>query len=191
MNRLMKLTVSGAMVFLAATAISQLPRAGVATEGPDPQVVKRGNYLVSIMGCADCHTPLKMGAAGPEPDLSMMLAGHPQGFQVSTPPALAEPWMGAMTATMTAWAGPWGISYSSNLTPDKETGMGAWTEDEFIATVRSGRHRGRGRPLLPPMPVQVMQHMSDEDLHAMFTYLQSIPAVANKVPAPMTVQESH
>ena len=58
--------------------------------------------------------------------------------------------MGA--ATNTAFAGPWGVSFTANLTPDKETGLGKWTEEMFIATMRTGRHQGKGRPMLPPMP---------------------------------------
>ena len=57
-----------------------------------------------------------------------------------------------MSATNTAWAGPWGVSFTANLTPDKETGLGDWTEEQFIATMRTGKHQGKGRPVLPPMP---------------------------------------
>ena len=55
-----------------------------------------------------------------------------------------------------AWVGPWGISYSSNLTPDNETGIGGLSEEMFIKTLREGKFMGVGRPLLPPMPWQVM-----------------------------------
>jgi mono/diheme cytochrome c family protein len=185
MTRSLTLTASASLVLFGALALSQIPRAGGANEAGDLKVVERGRYLVSIMGCADCHTPMKMGAAGPEPDMTMMLAGHPQGFKVSTPPTLTEPWIAALTGSMTAWAGPWGISYSMNLTPDMETGLGQWTESEFIAMARSGRHRGRGRPVLPPMPVISLQNLTDEDLHALFVYLRSIPAISNKVPEPV------
>jgi hypothetical protein len=86
---------------------------------------------------------------------------------------------------MTAWAGPWGTSFTANLTPDEETGIGRWTERNFVDTVRNARHLGQGRPLLPPMPVWVLQTLSDEDLGAMFAYLRSIPAIRNRVPAPL------
>jgi hypothetical protein len=163
---------------------SQANQANQETKETLIQRVERGGYLVDIMGCADCHTPQKMGPNGPERDLSMRLAGHPARMDASTPPQLEAPWMAATTSTMTAWAGPWGISYSSNLTPDPETGLGKWTEKEFVAAVRTGRHRGKGRPILPPMPMEVLQHLTDEDLSAVFAYLQSIPAVNNPVPAP-------
>ena len=57
---------------------------------------------------------------------------------------------------VTAWAGPWGVSYAANLTPDKRTGIGAWTADQFIKTMRTGKHLGVGRPVLPPMPVEAV-----------------------------------
>jgi hypothetical protein len=85
---------------------------------------------------------------------------------------------------MTAWSGPWGTSFTANLTPDVETGLGAWKEEDFVATVRSGRHQGRGRQILPPMPYWAVGSLSDEDLSAVFSYLRSIPAIKNRVPQP-------
>src|SRR5262249_31033491 len=86
--------------------------------------------------------------------------------------------------TMTAWSGPWGISYTANLTPDRETGLGAWTEQNFIDTMRTGRHMGRGRPILPPMPWEGVAKLTDQDLKAVFAYLRAIPAVKNRGPRP-------
>jgi hypothetical protein len=101
------------------------------------------------------------------------------------PPTLpAGPWIGVMSATNTAWAGPWGVSYTANLTPDKETGLGDWTEEQFIATMRTGRHQGKGRPILPPMPFWMVGALGDEDIKSVFAYLQSLPPVKNRVPAP-------
>lgn len=149
----------------------------------DPSAVERGRYLVTIMGCNDCHTPWRMGENGPEPDMSRMLSGHPQQLVLPPPPALTPgAWESASWSTITAWAGPWGISYTRNLTPDKETGLGSWSEKEFIATLRNGRERGIGRELLPPMPWPAYGQATDEDLAAMFAYLRSIPAIANRVP---------
>jgi hypothetical protein len=85
-------------------------------------------------------------------------------------------------STNTAFAGPWGISYASNLTPDPNTGIGIWTEEIFVKTMRTGRHMGTSRPLQPPMPWPSYSHMTDEDLKAVFAYLRSIPAIANRVP---------
>src|SRR5690606_28374989 len=101
------------------------------------------------------------------------------------PPALPEgPWIGVIGASSTAWAGPWGISYTANLTPDEETGLGLWSFENFRDTIRNGRHMGRGRELLPPMPWPAYRNMTDADLEAIYLYRQSVPAVRNKVPEP-------
>jgi mono/diheme cytochrome c family protein len=151
-----------------------------------PDKVARGKYLVTIAGCNDCHTPLKMGANGPEPDMTRMLSGHPESLKMPPAPKLpAGPWLMVAAATNTAWAGPWGVSFTANLTPDKETGLGSWTLRNFKDTIRSGRHQGRGRLILPPMPIPMYKHMTDEDLEAVFGYLQSIPAISNRVPEPL------
>lgn len=146
----------------------------------------RGKYLVTIAGCNDCHTPFAMGPNGPEPDMTRMLSGHPQSMDLPPTPVLPDgPWNVLVNDSNTAWSGPWGISYTANLTPDKDTGLGKWTLREFIATIRTGRHLGRGRPILPPMPYPMYKHFTDEDMAAIFTYLQSVPAINNKVPEPV------
>ena len=128
---------------------------GAAAPAPaaaSPDLVAGGRYLVTIMGCNDCHTPYKMGKTGPEPDMTRMLSGHPEGMKLPPPPKLEGPWGMAATHTNTAWAGPWGISYTMNLTPDENTGIGIWTEDMFIRAMRTGKHMGTSRTILPPMP---------------------------------------
>ena len=161
------------------------PAAHATDTVPGPPQIERGRYLVNTTGCMDCHTPLKMGAHGPEPDLSRLLSGHPEPLKMPPAPALPEgPWLVTVSATNTAWSGPWGVSYTANLTPDVETGLGAWTVRDFKQTIRTGRHLGRGRPVLPPMPIPVYSNMSDEDLEAVFAYLRTIPAVKNRVPEP-------
>ena len=147
--------------------------------------VERGKYIVTTSGCNDCHTPWKMTEKGPEPDYSRMLSGHPQDMQVPPAPKLEGPWNMTAAATNTAWAGPWGVSFTANLTPDPETGLGKWTLRNFKETIRTGRHMGRGRPILPPMPIPMYKHFTDPDLEAIYAYLQSIPAVKNKVPEPI------
>ncbi len=152
------------------------------------QMVKRGEYLVSFGGCNDCHSPKKFGEKGPEPDPSILLSGHPANLPVPEIPAgLPNPmgWMAMCNAHMTAWAGPWGISFAANLTPDKQTGIGDWDEEDFIKTLRSGQHLGMGREILPPMPWQMTAKLTDEDLKAVFAYLMSLPAVPNLVPGPI------
>jgi mono/diheme cytochrome c family protein len=169
-----------------ACAITAVPAfAAESGSAPNPDKIARGKYLVTIAGCNDCHTPWKMGPNGPAPDVSRMLSGHPESFQVPPPPAPQGPWMVSAVATNTAWAGPWGVSFTANITPDPETGLGKWTLRNFIDTMRTGRHMGRGRQILPPMPIPMYKHMTDEDLEAVFVYLKSIPAVSNRVPEPM------
>ncbi len=150
--------------------------------------VERGAYLVTIGGCNDCHTPWKMGNNGPEPDTSRMLSGHPETYRITRPAAAPNgEWQDAavMGATNTAFSGPWGVSFTANLTPDRNTGIGIWTEDMFIKTIRTGRHWGVSRPILPPMPWFNYRQMTDADLKAVFAYLRSIPPVVNHVPDPM------
>jgi hypothetical protein len=147
--------------------------------------VARGKHLVATSGCHDCHTPFKLGSNGPEPDMSRALSGHPAEMQLPPPPAPSGPWLVSVAATNTAWAGPWGVSFTANLTPDAETGLGDWTAQSFIQTIRTGRHLGRGRPVLPPMPIGVYQNFSDEDLGAIFAYLKSLPPMKNRVPDPL------
>lgn len=170
---------SGAM--LRAVTREQQP----AAASSNPGRVERGAKLVSTMGCNDCHTPWKMGPRGPEMDMSRALTGHPAEMQMPPAPPASGPWIAHVSATNTAWAGPWGVSFTANLTPDKETGLGAWTEDMFIATMRTGRHQGKGRQILPPMPYWMLGNLEDEDLKSIFAYLQSLPPVKNRVPAPI------
>ena len=151
--------------------------------------VARGKYLVQFGSCNDCHTPFKMGPNGPEPDMTRALSGHPSDVAVEPAPVLKEPWTWAGTATNTAFAGPWGVSFTANLTPDKDTGLGSWTEEMFLMALRSGRHEGKGRPILPPMPWRFVGSLSDEDLKAVFAYLQSLPPIRNRVPAPIDPPE--
>lgn len=147
------------------------------------KAVARGRYLVAIMGCNDCHTPLKMGPNGPEPDMTRMLSGHPQGSTLAAPANLGAGWMFQGALSMTAFAGPWGISYAPNLTPDEATGILApFTEELFIKTMRTGKHMGTSRPIMPPMPWQGIACATDWDLAAVFAYLRSIPPVKNLVP---------
>ena len=126
-----------------------------------------------------------MGANGPEPDLTKWLSGHPAEMKLPPAPPPSGPWIASVAATMTAWSGPWGTSYTANLTPDPETGTGQWTEQQFVDTIRSGRHLGRGREILPPMPWPAIRNMTDADLKSIYAYLRTIPAIKNRVPDPL------
>lgn len=184
-NRSSVVLVLGLGAALMASVAATIGCSGQpASAGPvATSPVERGAYLVSIAGCNDCHTPMKMGAKGPEPDMSRMLSGHPDAMPALTSPPLAEGWLWAGDATNTAFTGPWGISYATNLTPDVETGFGVYTEEAFIKAIRSGRHMGAGRPIMPPMPWPAYRTMTDDDLKAIYAYLQTVPPVHNQVPA--------
>jgi mono/diheme cytochrome c family protein len=148
--------------------------------------VERGRYLVASVGCADCHAPKVMGSEGPEPDMTRFLSGHPENAALPAPPQLpAGPWIAVASADLTAWSGPWGISYAFNLTPDENTGIGSWSEDTFVKAIKTGRHMGVSRPILPPMPWTAFRNFTDEDLRSIFAYLRTIPPVHNRVPEPV------
>jgi mono/diheme cytochrome c family protein len=179
--------ISGGLALRASMAT---PAAASAGDRPNAEQLRRarvtrGEYIVNTAACHDCHTPWQLGPNGPEPDMTRMLSGHPAGMQLPPAPPAVGPWITSAAASMTAWSGPWGTSFTANLTPDRETGLGSWTEDHFVQTIRTGRHMGSGRPLLPPMPVPVYRNFTDEDLKAIYWYLQSIPAIKNRVPQPL------
>jgi hypothetical protein len=152
-------------------------------------MIERGRMLVIGGACHDCHTPKKFGPKGPEPDMDRMLSGHPENDKVTTPfkPAPGSPWVVATTADLTSWSGPWGISFPANLTPDPNTGLrsGVWTEELFIKALRTGKHMGTARDILPPMPWNFYGQLSDDDLKAIWAYLGTIPPIKNHVPDPI------
>ncbi len=180
------------LLFAHAAEAADLPAtAGPAAAKPPAKPVSqsgqvaRGKYLVSTAGCHDCHTPWHIGPKGPEPDMSRALSGHPEQLQMPPAPALPEgPWLSVTGATNTAFAGPWGVSFTANLTPDADTGLGAWTLRDFTQTIRTGKHMGRGREVLPPMPIPVYNNFTDADLASIYAYLRTVPAVRNRVPEP-------
>lgn len=149
--------------------------------------VDRGRYLVTVGGCDDCHSPKVFTAQGPVPDTTRLLSGHPADEMIAAvPPDLLGPdkWGAITNNGLTAWVGPWGVSFAANLTPD-QTGLQAWTKDMFIQAMRTGKHMGQGRPILPPMPWPGFAQMTDADLGAVFDYLRSIKPVRNSVPQPI------
>lgn len=163
---------------------AEAPEAEMTAAAPS---VTRGDYLVRIADCDACHTPKMMTENGPVLDMSRRLSGHPASEVLKPVPAGAitpDGWAGVANGGFTAWAGAWGISFTANLTPDA-TGIGAWTEDQFMASIRSGKHFGTGRDLLPPMPWPAYGQMTDEDLKSIFAYLKTLPPIANAVPAPV------
>lgn len=183
---------AGALRFAALTLLLAVLAPGCQKQAPpEPTPIERGKYLVTIMGCHDCHSPKVMDPAlGPMPDTTKILSGSPEGTPHPTwsPNDLMTRNMIASTnMDFTTWAGPWGVSFTANLTPDKETGLGEWTEESFIAALRTGKHQGQpnGRAILPPMPWPMVRQATDADLKAIWAYLRSIPAVKNAVPLPV------
>jgi mono/diheme cytochrome c family protein len=177
---------AGAAALTAAMTTAACSEGTQARSAADRAKIARGEYLVTIGGCNDCHTPFTMGPKGPEPDKSRMLSGHPEQMVITAPATFSAPeWMVASAPTNTAYSGPWGVSFTANLTPDENTGLGIWTEDMFMKALRTGRHMGVSREILPPMPWFNYGKMTDDDLKAVYAYLRSIPPVHNRVPAPL------
>ena len=152
-------------------------------------MIERGKFYVTVGGCNDCHTPKIFTPKGPVLDSTRLLSGHPATEKTPEIPqgVLGPDKWGALTnGHLTAWAGPWGVSFTRNLTPDVATGIGSWTEDIFIKALRTGKDMGEGRDILPPMPWFNFAQMSDGDLKAIFAYLKSLKPISNAVPDPIS-----
>lgn len=161
--------------------------AKMAASSPE-ETIKRGEYLVRITGCNDCHSAKKMGAQGPEIIPELMLSGYPSDRPiVKFNNNLIKQGFAQFYPDLTAAAGPWGVSFAANLTPD-ETGIGNWTEEQFKKALTQGKWKGMdgGRMLLPPMPWQNYITMNDADIKAIFAYLKSLKPVKNIVPQPIS-----
>ena len=179
-----------ALVFVVLlTACNQTqPEKKVLSE---KEMIEKGKYLITAGGCHDCHSPKVFGPQGPKIDETRILSGHPAEMQLAEfDPAILEPGKYILfTQDVTAAIGPWGASFAANLTPDNETGIGTWQPEMFINALRTGKHLGAGRPILPPMPWEMVGKLTDEDLQAMFAYLKSIPPVKNRVPDPKPLDQ--
>ena len=184
-------------VYLFASALLIAGTLSSCTENPQPkasddaqvlsneEIITRGEYLVTTIGCNDCHSPKRMGERGPEIIPELMLSGYPGDRPVAkvNVEALQSGW-GLVNDDLTSFVGPWGQSFAANLTPDP-TGIGNWTEEQFKKALTQGKFKGvdGSRMLLPPMPWFNWTNMKDEDVKAIFMYLKSIPPVKNVVPA--------
>lgn len=145
---------------LLSIAVAALPLAARA----DQSTVERGKYLATLGGCGDCHTP---GGLIGSPDPKRLLGGSDVGF--------GDPAAGV-------WIGP-------NLTPDKETGLGDWTDDQIVAAITQGV-RPDGRKLSPIMPWPSFSHLTADDARAIVAYLKSLPSVKNKVFGPYVASQT-
>lgn len=179
------LLMAAAVFTHACTEATSSNTTNTKVSTPATDLVKRGEYLVKIAGCNDCHSPKRMGAQGPEIIPELMLSGYPSS--VPTPKfdsKMYQQGFAQFSPDLTVAAGPWGISFAANLTPD-ETGLGSWTEAQFKTALTKGKYKGleNGRMMLPPMPWVNYVNMADEDIKAIFAYLQQIKPVKNVVPA--------
>ncbi len=172
-------------VFFAFACNNKQPKETISVTTSE-DLVKRGKYLVTIMGCNDCHSPKIMTAQGPVPDSNLLLSGHPSSMPVAPIDTISlRSWV-LFNPIQTAAAGPWGVSFSANLTSDA-SGIGNWTESQFMKAIRQGKYKGLdgGRMLLPPMPWPSYAQASEDDLKAIFAYLKSTKPVYNVVPPPV------
>lgn len=191
-KKLLAITAITTAVMLALVACNDQPKADttVAVISKD-SLIKRGEYLVNTIGCDDCHSPKKMGPNGPVPDMERRFAGHIASGSLgkADPSVMKNGWF-LFSQDLTAMMGPWGISYAANISSDV-TGIGNWTEAQFIKCLREGKLKGMNetRPLLPPMPWQNFGKMSDTDLKAIFAFLKTTKPVENVVPAPKPMSE--
>jgi cytochrome c2 len=165
-------------------ATSEKTEAKTETAISQDSLIKKGEYIVLTSGCNDCHTPKKMGQHGPELDEALLFSGHPAQMPLpKIDPAAVKDWV-LFNQNLTAFAGPWGVSFAANISSDA-TGIGNWTEEQFFRALREGKSKGLegGRSLMPPMPWESFGKKSDEDLRAIFAYLKSTKPVKNLVPA--------
>jgi hypothetical protein len=187
---------AGIFAFVTATTLNACNNHSTVSEKTpvvmdSTEKVKRGEYLVSIIGCDDCHSPKRMGPMGPEIIPELRLSGYPSSrpIQKADSQVVKQGWA-LFGPDLTSAVGPWGMSFSGNLTSD-ETGIGNWTEENFLRAIRKGKYKGleNSRPLLPPMPWFSYKNMSDEDLKSIFAYLKTVKPVENVVPVPRQLAE--
>lgn len=188
MNTRSRFSLFVAVCLLAA--LCGLPANAQKKKGPAlKSMIERGRHLVTIGGCDDCHSPKVFTPMGPVPDTTRRLSGHPADSKLPEIPkgVIAPDQWGAITTNdLTAWAGPWGVSFARNLTPDVATGLGSWTEEIFIKAIRTGKDMGEGRAILPPMPWPQYAQMTDDELKSVFAFLQSLKPIENAVPDPIS-----
>ena len=167
------------------------PVTTMAVEPTQEQLIQNGEYLVTIMGCQDCHSPKQMGPQGPVIIADLMLSGYPADRPMKKvhTKIIKSGWI-LMNEDITSAAGMWGISFAANLTSD-QTGIGNWTEENFKRALKEGKYKGleASRMLLPPMPWQNFANIKDEDVKAIFAYLKSTKPVNNLVPAPIALTD--
>ena len=122
------------------------------TPPPGGDLVARGKYILGAAAGCGCHTePGKAEPGKAEPGKTLNAGGR-------------------------RYDGPFGTVYSANITPDRQTGIGSWSDDQIIAAIRLGR-RPNGERLVPVHPYPVFNGMAETDLRALVAYLRSVPPV--------------
>ncbi len=176
---------SAFIILLFVTACEQTSKEEKPQQLSQEELIERGEYLVNVGGCHDCHSPKMLTKEGQMvPIDSLLLSGHPSDWPLPEyDKSLVRNWA-LFTHSTTAAVGPWGVSFSANITSDG-TGIGSWTFEQFKNAMTKGWYKGLegSRPIMPPMPWQGFAHLTDQDLRAIFTYLQSTKPVKNAVPA--------
>lgn len=188
----MKKLTSSLLILVALASCSPQPEKKPETKAAptDEEMIARGSYLVNAIGCDDCHSPKMMTDHGPVPDPATRFGGHIEGdLRDKVAKDALGNWF-LFNSSLTAAVGPWGISYAGNISSD-QTGIGTWTEEQFIRAMREGQYKGLvgTRKLLPPMPWQNFAKLTDDDLKAMLKYLKSTKPVQNVVPPPVSPEE--
>lgn len=169
-------------------SVDAAPVATPASYGGYSTPEEWGHHIVTVADCGNCHTPKKMTAMGPVENDSLSFSGHPSAMPF---PNVARKEMESnhlfYSNDLTSWVGPWGVSFAANITSDSTTGIGNWSEDQFMLCLRKGKYMGleKARDLLPPMPWQAFRNMSDDELKAVFAYLKSTKPIHNIVPQPV------
>lgn len=149
------------------------------------RAVQRGEYLVQVIGCGDCHTPKTVTPHGVLVDSTRILSGYQAERPLPEyPEEMIRKGYVVVNDDNTATMGPWGTSFSANLTSDA-TGIGNWREEQFRNALTHGKYKGLegARPLMPPMPWENFKKMNEADVRAIFYYLKSTRPVKNVVPA--------
>ncbi len=147
-------------------------------------LVKRGSYLVNAIGCDDCHSPKKFGPHGPEIIQELRFSGfQANGILPKIDTNVSKKGWIMFAPDLTATFGPWGVSFAANISSDV-TGIGNWTEEQFMRAIREGKSKGlvESRPLMPPMPWEQYRNLDDTDLKAIFAFLKTTKPVENRVP---------
>ncbi len=164
MKHLALYTAAGAALFAAGMLLSPSFETTASAETSPSAAIERGKHLVTLSLCTDCHTP---GYLRGQPDMARYLGGSETGFDM---PGV-------------------GVFHGPNLTPDPETGLGKWTEEQIVTAFTTGV-RPDGRQLAPIMPFHAFAAFAREDAFAIAAYLKSLPPVVNDVPGPFGPDET-